>query len=137
MISCTKFTWKMCINILVNFYIYQLNIRDAQKNTSCNFPDITHISDRISRFFEWNKIAKYSKTYVKRLLSKRPQRTSDSLNEGLPIKIVRKKFQRKRYFFLQKDSTFNSRIICKSVFLIGQMLIKKYGLKTRFLLFNI
>ena len=27
------------------------------------------------------------------------ERTSDSLNEGLPIKMVKKKFQRKLYFF--------------------------------------
>ena len=33
--------------------------------------------------------------------------------------------------FLQKDSSkFNSRIIRKSVFLIGQVPIKKYGMKT-------
>ena len=29
-------------------------------------------------------------------------RTSDSLNEGLPIKMTREKFQRKRYFFSEK-----------------------------------
>ena len=41
-------------------------------------------------------------------------RTSDSLNEGLPIEIVREKFQRK-YFFHEKDSRFNSLIISKSI----------------------
>ena len=65
------------------------------------------------------------------------QRTSDSLNEGLPIKIARQKFQRKRLFFHQKDSRLNSRIIRKSIILIGQAPIQKYGLKTLFLLFNI
>ena len=64
-------------------------------------------------------------------------RTSDSLNEGLPIKMARKKFQRKRYFSYEKDSRSNSRNIGKSVYLIGQVPIKKYGLKTLFLLFNI
>ena len=48
-------------------------------------------------------------------------RTSDSLNEGLPIKMARKIFHRKRYFFHQNDSRFNSRIVRKSVFLIGQV----------------
>ena len=65
------------------------------------------------------------------------KRTSDSLNEGLPIKIARLKFQRKRQFFHQQDSRLNSRIIRKSIFLIGQTRIQKYGLKTLFLLFNI
>ena len=63
--------------------------------------------------------------------------TSDSLNEGLPIKMTREKFQRKRYFFYEKDSRFNPRLIHKSSFLIGQVSIEKYGLKTLFLLFNI
>ena len=64
-------------------------------------------------------------------------RTSDSLNEGLPIKMTREKFQRKWYFFYEKDSRFNLRLIYKSSFLIGQVPIEKYGLKTLFLLFNI
>ena len=65
------------------------------------------------------------------------ERTSDSLNEGLPIKMIREKFQRKRYFFYEKDSRFNPRLIHKSGFLIGQVPNEKYGLKTLFLLFNI
>ena len=59
-------------------------------------------------------------------------RTSDSLNEGLPIKMTREKFQRKLYFFYEKDSRFNPRLIHKSRFLIGQVPIEKYGLKTLF-----
>ena len=51
--------------------------------------------------------------------------------------MARKKFQRNYIFFHEKDSRFNSRIIHKSVFLIGQVLIKKYGLKILSLLFNI
>ena len=39
------------------------------------------------------------------------RRTSDSLNEGLPIKMARKKFHGKRQFFHQKNSRFNARII--------------------------
>ena len=64
-------------------------------------------------------------------------RTSDSLNEGLPIKMSRKKFQRKFYFFYEKDRRFNPRLIHKSRFLIGQVPIEKYGLKTPVLLFNV
>ena len=55
-------------------------------------------------------------------------RTSGSLNEGLPIRMTREKFQRKRYFFYEKDSRFNPRLIHKSSFLIGQVPIAKYGL---------
>ena len=47
------------------------------------------------------------------------------------------KFQRKRYVFYESDSRFNPRLIHKSSFLIGQVPIEKYGLKTLFLLFNI
>ena len=65
------------------------------------------------------------------------QRTSDSLNEGLPIKMIREKFQSKRYFLHDKDSKSNHRLIHKSSFLIGHVQIEKYGLKTLFLLFNI
>ena len=43
-------------------------------------------------------------------------KTSDSLNERLPIKMARKKFQRKRYFSHEKDSRFYSQIFHKSVF---------------------
>ena len=64
------------------------------------------------------------------------KRTSDSLNEGLPIKLTREKFQRKRYFFYEKDSRLNPRLIHKISFLIGQVPIEKYGLKTLCLLFN-
>ena len=64
-------------------------------------------------------------------------RTSDSLSEGLPIKMTREKSQRKRYFFYETDSKFNPRLIHKSSFLNGQVQIEKYGLKTLFLLFNI
>ena len=64
-------------------------------------------------------------------------KASDSLNEGLPIKMTREKFQRKRYFFYEKDSRFNPRLIHKSSYYIGQVPIEKYGLKTLFLLFNI
>ena len=63
-------------------------------------------------------------------------RTLDSLNEGLPIKMTREKFKKKRYFFYEKDSRFNPRLIHKSSFLIGQVPIEKYGLKTLFLLFT-
>ena len=51
--------------------------------------------------------------------------------------MTREKFQRKRYFFYEKDSRFNTRLIHKSRFLNGQVPIEKYGLKAPFLLFNI
>ena len=51
--------------------------------------------------------------------------------------MTREKFYRKWYFFYEKDSRFNPRLIHKSRFLIGQVSIEKYGLKTPFLLFNI
>ena len=63
-------------------------------------------------------------------------RTSESLNEGLPIKIAKEKFQRKR-FLHEKYSWFSPPMICESAFSIGKVQIKKYGLKTLFLLLNI
>ena len=51
--------------------------------------------------------------------------------------MTREMFQRKWYFFYEKDSRFNPRAIHKSSFLIGQVPIEKYGLKTLFSLFNI
>ena len=63
--------------------------------------------------------------------------TSDSLNEGLPIKMVKEKFQRKCYIFLEKDCNFNSRIIRTNVFRMGQVHIKNMGRKHCFFLFNI
>ena len=78
----------------------------------------------------WTEVAlRHTKSYF--------ERTPDSLNEGLPIKKDQRKFQRKWYFFYEKDSRFNPRLIHKSRFLIGQVPIEKYGLKTQFLLFNI
>ena len=65
------------------------------------------------------------------------KRTSGSLNERLPIKMTTERFLRKRYFFHEKDSRFYPQIIRKNVFLIGQVPIKKCGLKTLLLLFNI
>ena len=52
--------------------------------------------------------------------------------------MTREKFQRIRYFFYEKDSRFNPQLSQESSFLIGQVPIEKYGLKTLFfLLFNI
>ena len=50
--------------------------------------------------------------------------------------MAREKFQRKQYFFHENDRRFYPQFICKSVFLIGQVPIKKYGLKTWSLLFH-
>ena len=87
-------------------------------------------------FFK-NTVKKLKFRYTFYLFRNNQLRTSDSFNEGLPIKIARQKFQRKRLFFHQKDSRLNSRIIRKSIFLIRQASIQKYGLKILFLLFNI
>ena len=76
----------------------------------------------------------FIKTLYRKVSTYIDKRTSDSLNEGLSIKRTREKFQ---YFFYEKDSRFNTRLIHKSRFLIGQVPIEKYGLKTLFLLFNI
>ena len=46
--------------------------------------------------------------------------------------MTREKFQRKRYFFYEKDNRFNPRLTHKSRFFIGQVPIEKYGLKTVF-----
>ena len=62
--------------------------------------------------------------------------TSDSLNEGLPIKMAREN-KENDIFSMKKDSRFNTRLIHKSSYLIGQVPIEKYELKTLFLLFNI
>ena len=51
--------------------------------------------------------------------------------------MTREKFQRKQFFFYEKDSRFIPRFIHKSSFLIRQVPIEKYGLKTLFLLFII
>ena len=45
------------------------------------------------------------------------------------MKMTREKFQRKLYFFYEKDSRSNPRLIHKSCFLIGKVPIEKYGLK--------
>ena len=45
--------------------------------------------------------------------------TSDSLNEGLPLKMVIKVSKKMIFFFHEKDSNFNYRIIHTSVFRIG------------------
>ena len=54
-------------------------------------------------------------------------RTSDSLNEELPIKMAREKFQRKYYFFYEKDSRFNPRLIYKKVFSLDKYQLKNMG----------
>ena len=50
--------------------------------------------------------------------------TSDSLNEGLPIKMTREKFQRKRYFSMKK-------IVCSTLGLSTKAVnsLDKYQLK--------
>ena len=84
-------------------------------------------------FFQSYIKVKLTKCLKNKLLRTiRVLRPSDSLNEGLLIKMIREKFQRKRYFFYEKDSRFNPRLILKGSFLIGQVPLEKYGLKTLF-----
>ena len=59
------------------------------------------------------------------------QRTSNSLNAGLTIKWLDKRFK-ENAVFCGKGSWFCSRLICKKAYRIGQVLIEKYGLKTLF-----
>ena len=80
----------------------------------------------IKKFYVMNTVP-YPTKYLK--FSTVGIRTSDSLNEELPIKMVREKFQRKCDFFHEKDGNFNSRIIRTSVFHIGQVPIKNMGRK--------
>ena len=59
--------------------------KGCTENCTMQFSDHHSYFRQNSRFFEWYKIAKYSKTYVKRLLSKRPQigfQAQLSLNAG-------------------------------------------------------
>ena len=109
------------------------NIRTRYKFFKGNISDFTNLNN------ENNQIWKFCVNGIVSVIGTRVnvyQRTSDSLTEGLPIKMTREKFQRK-YFFNEKDSRFNPRLIHKSRFLIRQVPIEKYGLKTQFLLFNI
>ena len=55
------------------------------------------------------------------------KRTSDRPNEGMPVKNGQRKVSKKIIFFHEKGSRFNSRIISKEVFLIGQVSIKNMG----------
>ena len=50
--------------------------------------------------------------------------------------MAREKFQRKRYFSMKRIVGSTLKLSAKVIFLIGQVPIKKYGLKTLFLLLN-
>ena len=55
------------------------------------------------------------------------QRTSDSLNEGLPIKFTREMFQRKRYFFMKKIEGSTLDLSTKAVFSLDKYQLKNMG----------
>ena len=54
-------------------------------------------------------------------------RTSDSLNVGLPIKMTRDKFQRKRYFFNEKIVGSTLDLSTKAVFSLDKYQLKNMG----------
>ena len=55
------------------------------------------------------------------------QRTSDSLNEGLPIKMTREKFQRKCYFSMKKIAGSILELSTKAIFSLDKYLLKNMG----------
>ena len=60
------------------------------------------------------------------------QKTSDSLNEILPIKITREKFQRKWYFSLKKIVGSTLDLSTKAVFSLDKYQLKNMGWKLCF-----
>ena len=73
-------------------------------------------------FSKWDHVSYVKKEYElheKKSFYLKGLRTSDSLNEELPIKMTREKFQRKWYFFYEKEIRFNPRLIHKSRLFIG------------------
>ena len=60
------------------------------------------------------------------------QRTSDSLNEGLPIKMVRKKFQRKIYFPCEKIVGSTPELLAKVFISLDKYQLKNMGGKLCF-----
>ena len=52
------------------------------------------------------------------------KRTSDSLNEGLPIKMTREKFQRKRYFSMKEIVGSTLSLSTKAVFSLDKYQLK-------------
>ena len=63
----------------------------------------------------------------KKLQTKKKERTSDSLNEGLPIKMTREKFQRKRYFSMKKIVGSTLDLSTKAVFSLDNNQLKNMG----------
>ena len=60
------------------------------------------------------------------------QRTSDSLNEGLPIKMTREKFQRKLYFSTKKILGSTLDLSTKAAFSLDKYQLKNMGRKLSF-----
>ena len=56
-------------------------------------------------------------------------RTSDSLKEGLPLKMVREKFQRKRYFSMKKILILTLKLYAQVYFALDKYLLKNMGRK--------
>ena len=55
------------------------------------------------------------------------RRTSDSLNEGLPIKMTREKFQRNDIFIMKKIVALTLELSTKAVFSLDKLQLKNMG----------
>ena len=60
------------------------------------------------------------------------QRTSDSLNEGLPIKMTREKFKKNNVFSMKKIKGSTLDLSTKAVFSLDKYQLKNMGWKLRF-----
>ena len=87
---------------------------------------------RLHRCTGWSEPLLFVAAYATKsgFLESRPKGPRTVLMKDCPYKCPDKSF--KEIFFHGKDSRFNPRIIHKKVFLIGQVPIKIYGLKTVF-----
>ena len=65
------------------------------------------------------------------------ERTSGSLNEGLPIKWPDKSFKENDIYYMETVLCQAHELSTQKAFHIGQALLEKYGLKSLFLLFDI
>ena len=66
------------------------------------------------------------------LIGVHPKRNSDSLNKGLPIKMVREKFQRKLYFSMKKIVILTLELYAQVIFALDKYLIKIWAENTVF-----
>ena len=106
-------------SLLFFFSIYRTTKRDVTSEFVETYPACAEPEVCLSKIWRYKPLL-FAIVIILLLV-----RTSVSLNEGLPIKMTRELFQRKRYFFYEKDRRFNPRLIHKSSFLIGQVPIEQ------------